>query len=337
MVVFRGDLIGATLLLLLAGPAPGQDLGQLPAPNTTAVAATVNGQPIPEETLRRALQRVPRERQAEARSGILQYLVDNIVIDQYLQKAGVAVTDQELEAKLEEIRADIKKEKQSFEKVLQNLGVDERELRGQLLAELRWDKFLTGQANEKVLVEVFQKNPEMFNGSMVRARHVLLTPASADAQAADQAKQKLQLFKKQVEEQAVKVVANLPPGTDELIRQKTAARAREEVFADLAKKESACPSRDQGGDVGWFPRTGGMVEPFARTAFALKPFEVSDVVQTQFGCHLILVTDRKPGRETKYEDVKDLVREVYGQKLREAMLAQLRPQSKIVINQQPGT
>ena len=52
-----------------------------------------------------------------------------------------------------------------------------------------------------------------------------------------------------------------------------------------------------------------MVEPFARAAFALKPYTMSDVVQTQFGCHLILVTDRKAGQEVKFADVKDEVRE----------------------------
>jgi parvulin-like peptidyl-prolyl isomerase len=74
-----------------------------------------------------------------------------------------------------------------------------------------------------------------------------------------------------------------------------------------------------------------MVEPFAHAAFAMKPFEVSDVVTTRFGCHLILATERRPGKETKFEEVKDFVRDLYGDRLREAIVAQLRPQAKIVI------
>ena len=74
-----------------------------------------------------------------------------------------------------------------------------------------------------------------------------------------------------------------------------------------------------------------MVEPFARTAFALKPYEMSDVVKSQFGCHLILVTDRKPGKEVKLEEVKDEVKEVYYDRLREAIIAQMKPKAKIEI------
>jgi peptidyl-prolyl cis-trans isomerase C len=58
---------------------------------------------------------------------------------------------------------------------------------------------------------------------------------------------------------------------------------------------------------------------------------MSDVVETQFGYHLILATDRRPGKDTKYEDVKDEVKEVYADKLREAVCAQMRPRAKIVI------
>jgi peptidyl-prolyl cis-trans isomerase C len=78
-----------------------------------------------------------------------------------------------------------------------------------------------------------------------------------------------------------------------------------------------------------------MVEPFARAAFALKPYEMSDVVATKFGYHLILVTDRRPGRDTKYEDVKEVVKEVYSDRLRENLAGQLRPNAKIVITPAP--
>jgi peptidyl-prolyl cis-trans isomerase C len=74
-----------------------------------------------------------------------------------------------------------------------------------------------------------------------------------------------------------------------------------------------------------------MVEPFAKAAFALKPHEMSDVVSTQFGHHLILVTERKAGKETKFEEVKEEVKEVYCERLRQDLCAQLRQRSKIVI------
>ena len=74
-----------------------------------------------------------------------------------------------------------------------------------------------------------------------------------------------------------------------------------------------------------------MVEPFARAAFALKPYQMSEPVATDFGYHLILAVDYKPGKEIRYEDAKPFVQEVYGERLREAVLLQYKAKSKIEI------
>src|SRR5207249_9554028 len=95
-------------------------------------------------------------------------------------------------------------------------------------------------------------------------------------------------------------------------------------------KGSACPSKEKGGDLGWFRRVGSMVEPFARTAFALKPYQMSDPVASKFGTHLILVTDRRPGKPAKFEEVKEVVKDVYCDRLRDDMLTQLRSRAQIV-------
>lgn len=65
----------------------------------------------------------------------------------------------------------------------------------------------------------------------------------------------------------------------------------EEDFANLAAQHSLCPSGANGGDLGFFPR-GMMVKPFEDAAFNLEIGKVSEPVQTQFGWHLILVTDK---------------------------------------------
>lgn len=295
------------------------------------LAATVNGQPITEVAVQRGLKRVPPARQAEARADILDFLIDNALIDQYLARANVDVSAKDVDDRFNQITADIRKQGNTVEKLLQELGLTEQEIKTQIQADLRWDKFANGQATEQVLRDTFTKNPEMFDGTMVRARHVLLTPA-ADAAAQQKARARLLLIKQQVEQKAAQELAKLPPQTDNLTREKAKTRLLEEAFAEAARNESACPSKGQGGDLGWFPRVGSMIEPFAQAAFALKTYEMSDAVATRFGLHLILATDRRPGKETKFEDVKDVVKEIYADRLREGMLAQLRPAAKITIN-----
>ncbi|EKE04266.1 MAG: hypothetical protein ACD_20C00090G0006 [uncultured bacterium] len=79
--------------------------------------------------------------------------------------------------------------------------------------------------------------------------------------------------------------------------QEEAQKIREEIlngkdFGHVARKNSKCPSGYQGGDLGFFKK-GAMVAEFETAAFSLSPNEVSEPVQTQFGWHLIMVTDQK--------------------------------------------
>jgi parvulin-like peptidyl-prolyl isomerase len=319
----------ATLLLTLANlTAFAQE--KVPQPAAGA-AATVNGQPVPETAVQRGLQRVPPAKHAEVRPEILGYLIDNVLVDQYLLQLQVAVEPKEVEARLELIKADIQKSGKTFEAVLKEFMLTEQEIRAEVAADLRWDKFVAQQGTDKVLRELFDREREMFDGTQVRARHILLTPPSGDAKACEQAQAELLGFKKQVEQKVADGLVKLPAGSDNLAKEQARARLTDEAFADVAREKSACPSKKSGGDVGEFPRGGSMVEPFAKAAFALKPYQMSEVVKTQFGYHLILAGERRPGKEVKYEEVADFVKEVYADRLREAVLAQVKPKAKIVI------
>jgi parvulin-like peptidyl-prolyl isomerase len=322
---------GLSLLLLgLVNPGAAEDK---PAMGN---AATVNGQPIPEAAVQRALRSITDpEQRAQARSRVLNSLLDQAVLDQHLIQLGVEVPKAEVDARLNEVKDEIKKKSgKTFEEALKKLALTEPELRDQLGALLRWEKYAASKATDQELKQLFDREPEIFDGTMVRARHILLTPAAGDPKAAAKAREQLLGFKKQVEEEAEKEVAKLPEGTDLLAKDKARGKALEQAFAAVARKESACPSKEQGGDLDFFPRSGSMVEPFARAAFALKPTQLSDLVQTQFGYHLILVTDRRPGKETKFEDVKEVVREVFAERLQRALCANLRTKANIVITPQ---
>jgi parvulin-like peptidyl-prolyl isomerase len=316
---------------LLGGLAAAQEKGVPPAAVvTTDVAATVNGQSIPEVAVRRALKTVPADKQNEARTEILGFLIDNTLIEQYLVSQSVAVDQKEVDGKLAEMKQQLEKEKLDYQKVLQDMMLTEQELRTHIMAEIRWQKFVDKQAGDKVLHELFDQNPEMFDGSMVHGRHILLSPPAKDAKAVEQARQQLLGLRKQVEDAVTGGMAKLPANADNLAKEKERVRLMEETFGALAKEKSACPSSKQGGDVGWFPRSGSMVEPFAKAAFALKPYQMSDVVSTQFGLHLIMVVDRKAGKTgVKFEEAKDDVKDVFAGRLRESLCSDLRNKAKI--------
>jgi peptidyl-prolyl cis-trans isomerase C len=130
-------------------------------------------------------------------------------------------------------------------------------------------------------------------------------------------------------------MAKLPPTTDNLAKEKARIAILDETFAIIAKDKSTCPSKDQGGDVGWFTRDGVMVENFSKTAFGLTPYLLSDPVKTQFGYHLILTTEKKPGKEVKFEELKGEAKEYFAEKLRERMSEHVRKFSKITIYPAP--
>ena len=111
------------------------------------------------------------------------------------------------------------------------------------------------------------------------------------------------------------------------IRPQAKVSKTDELFSAYAKEYSVCPSKKDGGDLNFFPRAGAMVEPFAKAAFALKPFEMTDVVATEFGYHLILVTQRRQGTPKKFEEVKEDVRMLYAMRIREAVIAQMKPKA----------
>ncbi len=295
-------------------------------PPDGAVAAVVNGQAIPEMAVYRGLLRVSPQFRAKARPEVLNYLIDNAVVDQYLAQLMIPVEAKEIEEKIEVLKQEAKKAGADFPTMLKKLHLGDDELRRELTAALRWDKFVVRQGTDKVLRELFEKNPDMFNGAQVQARHILV-PVS-DGKKAD-AEARIQAIKKQLETEVAQELSKLPAGGDKITAEKERAKTLEKAFAKAAARDSICPSKGKGGDLGYFPRVGAMVEPFARAAFGLKPYQMSEPVTTEFGVHLILTVDYKPGKDVKFDDVKPIVESVYAERLREAILTVYKPKAKI--------
>lgn len=79
-----------------------------------------------------------------------------------------------------------------------------------------------------------------------------------------------------------------------------------EDFENQAKEHSICPSKEVGGDLGFFKR-GMMVPEFEEVAFSIPKGEVSDPVKTQFGYHLICKTDEKTAKKPSFDEAKDII------------------------------
>ena len=132
---------------------------------------------------------------------------------------------------------------------------------------------------EKIAREHYKANPERFRqGERVRASHILIGPK--EGRSKDQAKALAEEVRKQA-----------------LQGQKTF----EDLVLEYSDDKSARTNR---GDLGFFERER-MVKPFAEAAFAMqKPGEISPVVETQFGFHVIRFVDRKPARQLGFDEVK---------------------------------
>lgn len=299
--------------------------------STNDIAATVNGEVIRESAVQRELKFAAPQDVTKLRPAIINNLVDLALIDQYLRAAKVEAAPAEVEARFKRMQEEAKTQgNMDLKQLLEKLAVTEEELRTMLTADLRWENFVKTQADDTKLEQFFNGNKVMFDGSEVHGRHVLLA-VKADAPAAEkQAVQaKLTGLKNDILKRAADLAAKNDPKADPA---KAKIENLESAFAEVAAKESDCPSKKNGGDLGFFPRTGVMVENFSAAAFALEPGTMTDIIETQFGYHVILCIEKKAGKaDLKFADIKDQVREVYGERLKMVMVPQLRQRAQISI------
>ncbi len=322
-------------------PPPIPSLTPPPAPpavRPTGTAAKVNNQEIPEVAVYRALRQFPATEQELARREILNHLIDNAIVDQYLNALKITAEPAEVDKLIAELKEELKKATppKDYATELEGMMLTEAEFRTEVAAQMKWDKFVKQQTPDETLKKYFESKPKLFDGSMVRCRHILLNPGTDPAKRA-QAKETLLKIKQTTEAEGTKAAAAMPMGTDALAREQARGKRIEECISEYAKQFSVCPSKKDGGDLSFFPRVGAMVEPFAKAAFDLPVYGISDVVETEFGMHLILCTATKPGIVRKFEDaqVKEEVRGVYAVQLREAVLGQMKP--KAVVSVTPVT
>ncbi|GBD36179.1 Foldase protein PrsA [bacterium HR36] len=291
--------------------------GQKPSPNSNDMpVAVVNGEAIPMSDLQAAIRRLPpppqnwpADRRKMLEREVLALLIDETLLKQYAARYFPAPDEATLQKRLADLQAALQARGHTLEAFLKESGISPVKLKQELAALERvraWDQWLRQQVKEEQLRAYYEANKEMFDGVVIRACHIAL---------------------------------HVPPNADEATRQKIAAQLqgiRQEImqglpFAEAAKKYSQDPSAAVGGDLGYFPPRSNDSDPFIRTASRLKVGELSDVVHTEFGCHLILVTDRKPGKPTTFEQVRDTVLDMYVEELKARVLLEERKKAKVEV------
>jgi peptidyl-prolyl cis-trans isomerase C len=300
-------------------PAPAKPMpAQLPA-----VLARVNGEPVTKIDFdrliknmdARANQPIPVERRDQIFRQALDELVTYTVLSQETRARKVAVTDAEIDGNIQQMRSQFPDEP-AFKKALDARGMTLDRLKSDTRIDISINKMMESEvATEPAPTDVqcrefYDKNPDKFKqDESVRASHILFrVDENADA-----------ATKKKAMDQAQSVLKEARAGAD---------------FAELAKKHSADGSAQQGGDLNFFTR-GQMVPAFDQVAFTLKPGQISDIVTTQFGYHIIKVTDRKPASTVPFDQVspriKEYLTEQQKQKKANTFIESLKQKAKIEV------
>jgi peptidyl-prolyl cis-trans isomerase C len=287
-------LLMLALLVLIAWAVRAQPAGSA----SDDIAAKVNGVSITTIELNRSFQahvQVPYSmvqedpRAKEVRRQLLDNLIDRELLLQQAKSLKMSVTPQQVDTQLQQLRQRFPSE-DAFEQALtaQNFTLDsvKKDVESQLLRHQVMKKEILDKVNVSArdVQTFYDKNKDKYvEEEQVRARHILIK-VPQDVSPADEAK-----FKGKADE--------------------ALNRAKQgEDFGGLAKELSDDGSKESGGDLGFFPR-GRMVPPFEEAAFALQPGQISEVVRTQFGYHVIKAEERKAGRMLAFDEAKTQVKE----------------------------
>lgn len=260
------------------------------------VIAEINGKPLKKDAYVRALRSVDNQIQASGGLSqdnidqVVKSVFDNIINTEMLivkaEQVGITADEKDVEKAL----ADIKKRfpnEEAYQKQLATGNITDKDVRDNITNNLRVRALLNKEVIDKIAVDpaevkkYYDTNQTQFDkGERVRASHILIKfdpHAVTDKERAD-AKAKIEAIQQKIKD-----------GAD---------------FAELAKKESDdTGSAIRGGDLGFFQR-GAMVPPFETAAFKAKAGEVTGIVESQFGYHIIKVIEKKSAGNIPFEEAK---------------------------------
>lgn len=242
---------------------------------------------------------------------VLDQMINTELLAQNAEKEGIKVTDKEVQSSFNELKTYINSDEE-IKGAAEELGINDEFLKEQaklsLLIQKSQEKFYKeGKVSESEMKEYYDKHIDEYKKDEVEASHILIKTTDDNNKPLSEAEQK------KAKAKAEKVLKEVKAGGD---------------FAELAKKYSDDPgSAAQGGALGAFGK-GMMVQEFEDAAFGMEPGEISDLVKTDFGYHIIKVTDRIK-ETTSFEEAKEGIKEEilknkYGEKV-----AELQKKAKI--------
>lgn len=222
---------------------------------------------------------------------VIETMIASEIIYQQAEKDKVAPTDEEIQEQIDSFNESIESDTE-YQKSLKKMGINEEFLKYQFARNLanvnleeKFEKDV--EISEDEMKKYYEENKDDFYVDTVTASHILIKTIDDEGNELSDTKKKE--AKKTAEEALEKVKAG-------------------EDFATIAKEYSEDSSASSGGELGTFGR-GEMVTAFEDAAFGMKVGEISDIVETEYGYHIIKVTDKVDKQET-YDEVKDEIKSI---------------------------
>jgi peptidyl-prolyl cis-trans isomerase C len=307
-------------------PATPADNAPLAVSDLPDVVAKVNGQPIKKQELIQAAQVVQIRLSQMGRPAtpskafyrqVLDELIKITLLQQDAKAQGVVASGQEVQRQID-ARKSVFPSEDAFKKALEQAGITEEILRQQARDQLSVQKYVetklvpNAAISEQATRDFYEKNKAKIRSpERLHLRHILI---GVDAKTSPADKQKAR-------QKAGDILKRLQEGED---------------FSQLAMANSDdTGSKLKGGDLGWIVK-GQTVPQFEKAAFALtKPNDLSPVVESPFGFHIIQLLERQQAGAVPYEQVKDriagMLKERQTQQQVQARVGELRAKGKVEV------
>ena len=279
------------------------------------VAATVNGEIIRLDQVDAFIKKQPAppgvlttSQTRQLRLDVASDMIEDVLMKQFLKQHGPKIEPIEVDKLFKGLVESLRKQNKTAADYYRETGQTEVQVRESWLTLLQFSKYVEQRATEAELRKFYDTNKDFFDRVGVKAYHIVLR-VSPNGQPGER----------------VEARAKLTEIRSAILNGKI-------TFADAAKKYSICPTAPHGGEIGMIARRDTLVEEaFARKAFSLPIGEISEPTDTDFGVHLIKITERKPGTPSTFEKSLDLVRDCYSDDVRQTLVTHLRKQSTITI------